>query len=89
MPILFWLFLLLFMDRVNIGNVRVIGLEKSLHMQGSDYAIALCTLLLSQIAFAVPSNLAMKRVRPSVWLSGLCFAWGEYFASSRRKYFLS
>jgi hypothetical protein len=81
-PILCWLYLLLFTDRVNIGNVRVIGLEASLHMHGSNYASALCILLVSQIVFAVPSNLAMKHVRPSTWLSGLCATWGEYSPST-------
>lgn len=36
-PILWLLFLCAFIDRINIGNARIQGLEKDLGMKGSDY----------------------------------------------------
>jgi len=36
-PILFLLFLCAFIDRINIGNARIQGLEKDLKMKGNDY----------------------------------------------------
>lgn len=36
-PILWLLFLCAFIDRINIGNARIQGLEKDLNMVGSDY----------------------------------------------------
>lgn len=36
-PILWLLFLCAFIDRINIGNARIQGLEKDLKMKGSDY----------------------------------------------------
>lgn len=36
-PILWLLFLCAFIDRINIGNARIQGLEKDLNMHGSDY----------------------------------------------------
>lgn len=36
-PILWLLFLCAFIDRINIGNARIQGLEKDLHMKGNDY----------------------------------------------------
>ncbi|KAJ6180849.1 hypothetical protein N7519_011310 [Penicillium mononematosum] len=59
-PILMFLFLLAFLDRINIGNARIQGLEKDLGMKGHDYNIAL-------FIFFVP---------PSWWLSGIMFCWG-------------
>jgi hypothetical protein len=35
------LFLLAFLDRVNIGNAKIQGMTQELHMQGNDYNIAL------------------------------------------------
>jgi hypothetical protein len=35
------LFLLAFLDRVNIGNAKIQGMTQDLHMQGNDYNIAL------------------------------------------------
>jgi hypothetical protein len=40
-PALFVLFLLAFLDRVNIGNAKIFGLEEELRMTGSQYSIGL------------------------------------------------
>jgi hypothetical protein len=39
-PPLAILFLLVFFDRVNIGNAKIQGMTKELHMEGQDYSIA-------------------------------------------------
>lgn len=36
-PILWLLFLCAFLDRINIGNARIQGMEADLGMKGSDY----------------------------------------------------
>lgn len=36
-PILWLLFLCAFIDRINIGNARIQGMESDLDMKGSDY----------------------------------------------------
>lgn len=40
-PPLFVLFLLAFLDRTNIGNAKIQGLEKGLNMSGDQYNMAL------------------------------------------------
>jgi len=40
-PPLLILFLLSFLDRVNIGNAKIQGMTEELHMVGQDYNIAL------------------------------------------------
>jgi hypothetical protein len=40
-PPLLVLFLLVFLDRLNIGNAKIQGMTKELHMFGQDYSIAL------------------------------------------------
>ena len=40
-PPLFVLFLMVFLDRVNIGNAKIQGLTTDLHMKGQQYNIAL------------------------------------------------
>ena len=76
-PILFLLLIFAFLDRINIGNARIMGLEKDLNMKGMDYNIALFTFFITYILFEVPSNIVLKKVRPSVWLSSLIMGWGE------------
>jgi hypothetical protein len=77
-PILFVIYLLAFLDRVNIGNAKIQGMIKDLHMNplGSDYNVALMIFFLPYILLEVPSNIIMKKIRPSLWLSGLMFFWG-------------
>ncbi|KAF1956727.1 MFS general substrate transporter [Byssothecium circinans] len=76
LPPLFILFLLAFIDRVSIGNAKIQGLEKDLHMSGSDYNIALFAFFPTYILFEIPSNLVLKKVAPSIWLSSIMLLWG-------------
>lgn len=41
LPILTMLWFLTFIDRVNIANAKVQKMEKTLHMKGNDYNVAL------------------------------------------------
>ena len=49
LPMLCIMYLLSFLDRVNIGNARIEGLEKELHMKGHDYNVALFVFFVSSI----------------------------------------
>lgn len=82
LPPLFILYFLSFLDRGNIGNARIQGLEKSLGMSGQDYSIALCIFFVPYVLFEVPSNLILKRLSPSKWLSILVTGWGQYIIIS-------
>ncbi|KAK7948646.1 uncharacterized protein PG986_009532 [Apiospora aurea] len=76
-PFLALLYLLSFLDRTNIGNARLAGLEKSLGMdpKSLDYNVALSVFFPWYVAAEIPSNLAMKRFRPSVWIPAIMVAW--------------
>lgn len=89
-PILALLFMLAFIDRINIGNARIQGLEKDLNMKGNDYNIALFVFFVPYILFEVPSNLILKKVAPSTWLSAIMFFWGmPSFQKSRSAQFVA
>lgn len=77
-PILTILYLLAFLDRINIGNARLQSLEKDLHMKGNDYNIALFIFFIPYILCEVPCNIIMKKLAPSTWISSIMFLWGEY-----------
>ncbi|KAF2033251.1 MFS general substrate transporter [Setomelanomma holmii] len=79
LPPLFVLFLLAFLDRTNIGNARIQGLTKDLDMVGEKagrYNVALFIFFVPYILFEVPSNLVLKRLAPSTWLSLIMVLWG-------------
>ncbi|KAK0658117.1 putative transporter [Lasiodiplodia hormozganensis] len=75
-PPLTTLFLLAFLDRTNIGNARIQGLTEELNMTGNDYNVALLVFFVPYILFEIPSNLILKRVAPSTWLSLIMVLWG-------------
>ncbi|KAF9732185.1 transporter C1002.16c-like protein 8 [Paraphaeosphaeria minitans] len=75
-PMLCWVYLMNFMDRVNIGNARLYGLEEDLGLVGSQYQIAVGILFVTYCLFETPSNLIIKRLQPARYLGGLLFAWG-------------
>jgi len=75
-PVLALLYLMSFLDRGNIGNARLAGLESDLGLVGNQYAWTLTIFFFSYAAFEVPSNLLLKRLRPSIWLPLIMVAWG-------------
>lgn len=81
LPPLFILYFLSFLDRGNIGNARIQGLEASLGMSGQDYSIALCIFFIPYVLFEVPSNLILKWLSPKTWLSILVTGWGQWTVS--------
>lgn len=76
-PPLFMLFLLAFLDRTNIGNANVQGLSTGLGLSGTEYNIALFIFFVPYILLEVPSNVILKKIAPSTWLSVIMVLWGE------------
>lgn len=75
-PMLAILYLLSFLDRGNIGNAKIQGMAKDLHLEGNEYNLCATIFFFTYAAFEVPSNLLLKRLRPSVWLPAIMVAWG-------------
>ncbi|KAI0428811.1 major facilitator superfamily domain-containing protein [Xylaria sp. FL1042] len=75
-PMLALLYLLSFLDRGNIGNAKIEGLQEDLHMTNDQYNLCLTVFFFAYAAFEVPSNLLLKRLRPSRWLPFIMVAWG-------------
>lgn len=67
-------------------------MTKDLDMEGSKagrYNIALFIFFIPYILFEVPSNLILKKLAPSTWLSLIMVLWGETAQESRLlKHFL-
>jgi hypothetical protein len=76
LPPLTVLFLMAFLDRTNIGNAKIQGLTEDLHMEAQDYNVALFVFFIPYILFEVPSNIILKKVAPSTWLSAIMVLWG-------------
>ncbi|KAI0959406.1 hypothetical protein AcW1_004236 [Taiwanofungus camphoratus] len=75
-PVLCILYLLAFLDRVNISNAAVFGLKTDLKLKGNEYNTALVVFFVPYVLFEIPSNALLKRFRPHVWLSLCMFLFG-------------
>ncbi|KAJ4203264.1 hypothetical protein NW767_005379 [Fusarium falciforme] len=75
-PFVALLYLLSFLDRTNIGNARLDTLEADLGMSGLMYNNALAVFFPFYVVAEIPSNMAMKRFRPWIWIPSMMVAWG-------------
>ncbi|EAW13621.1 putative transmembrane transporter [Aspergillus clavatus NRRL 1] len=65
-----------FLDRINLGNVAVLGILKELKMNGKDMALGMQIFFVPYIIADIPSNIILKKFSPSTWISILTFFWG-------------
>ncbi|KIM99148.1 hypothetical protein OIDMADRAFT_181575 [Oidiodendron maius Zn] len=75
-PPLFIMYILNYLDRNNIGNAKVAGMQTDLHLTSSDYSLALSIFFIGYLLLEVPSNMILSRTRPSLYLPSLMFVWG-------------
>ncbi|CAG7846391.1 Uncharacterized transporter C1039.04 [Serendipita indica DSM 11827] len=75
-PLVTILYLSNFIDRANIGNAKVAGLNTDLGLVGFQYNIGLSVFYVAYILVEVPSNLLLKRFGAKVWLSILVLSFG-------------
>ncbi|PSN62894.1 MFS general substrate transporter [Corynespora cassiicola Philippines] len=75
-PVVMLLYLLSFLDRVNIGNARLYGLEEDLGLNSNQFQVAVSILFVTYILSEVPSNLVLKKLRPSRWIAFITLSWG-------------
>ncbi|GMF60557.1 unnamed protein product [[Candida] boidinii] len=70
------LYFLAFLDRVNISNAKVYGIEKDLGLVGQQFNTALTVFFVPYIVFEVISNYCLKIVKPHIWLFFLILFFG-------------
>ncbi|KAI0748583.1 MFS general substrate transporter [Daedaleopsis nitida] len=75
-PALCMIYLLSFLDRVNISNAVIFGLTQDLDLGPHGYNVALLVFFVPYILFEIPSNALLKRFRPHVWMSLCMFLFG-------------
>ncbi|TVY53068.1 putative transporter, partial [Lachnellula suecica] len=77
MPFLCILYLLAFLDRVNIANARSFGLATDLKLtKDNEFNTALTIFFVPYVLFEIPSNVLLKKFSPRIWLSSCMFLFG-------------
>ncbi|KAJ4002442.1 MFS general substrate transporter [Lentinula boryana] len=77
-PWLAILYFLNFMDRGNIGNAKLYGMTTNIDHPITDtqYLIALTVYFFPYALLEPASNVILRRLKPSLWLSSLILCWG-------------
>ncbi|KAJ2919272.1 hypothetical protein MD484_g1132, partial [Candolleomyces efflorescens] len=76
LPWLTILYLFSFLDRGSIGNAKLYNLEEDLGLTDKQYLICLSMFFLPYALFEPASNVLLRRLSPSIWLSCMMFFWG-------------
>jgi len=76
LPVAAMFYFLSFLDRSNIGNARIAGMQKDLKMSDHDYSVALTVTYVPYIIAELPSNLFLKYVGPDRMLPTMVTLWG-------------
>lgn len=76
-PILGLLYSVAGLDRVNLSNARVAGMNKDLRFDiGDRYSIALLVFFITYFLFELPTTLLLRPIGPKYLLNGLAVSWG-------------
>ncbi|KAG5362320.1 putative transporter [Yarrowia sp. C11] len=75
-PTICLLYILAFLDRVNISNANVYGMSKDLGLKGNHFNVALAIFFVPYVVAEIPSNWLMKKTSPHVWLPGCMVLFG-------------
>lgn len=82
MPLSAGIYFLCYLDRSNIGNAKILNastgndLMTETGMTSYQYTIALMVFLVAYGVFEAPSNILLKKLRPSRWIAILMASWG-------------
>ncbi len=79
-PYLFTLYILAYLDRVNVGFAAV-DMKHDLNLTDTVYGIGAGIFFLGQGLFDLPSNLLLGKVGPRLWIARIMISWGVIAAS--------
>ncbi|KAE8330948.1 major facilitator superfamily domain-containing protein [Aspergillus sergii] len=75
-PWLSLLYLASFLDRTNIGNAKIDGLQEALNMTDGQYNASLTIFFVSYSIFEPLTNVLLKRTLPSIFIPTIIVLWG-------------
>src|SRR4051794_18797408 len=74
-PFLFVLYVVAWLDRVNVG-FAALQMNADLHFSNTAFGIGSGVFFLGYCIFEVPSNLILARLGARIWISRIMLTWG-------------
>ncbi|KAL1960550.1 hypothetical protein VTO42DRAFT_7129 [Malbranchea cinnamomea] len=64
-------------DRVNLPNARIAGMDEDLGLSiGNRYSLLSMIFFVPYVVFQFPSNIVIRKIGPMWWLPSIVFCWG-------------
>ena len=79
-PFMFVLYIVSFLDRVNVG-FAALQMNEDLGFSGTVYGLGAGIFFIGYFLFEVPSNLILERVGARVWIARIMITWGVISAA--------
>ncbi len=74
-PFLFLLYIVSYLDRVNVG-FAALQMNEALGFSARTYALGAGIFFAGYVAFEIPSNLVLARVGARLWIARIMITWG-------------
>ncbi|KAF1354183.1 major facilitator superfamily transporter [Lizonia empirigonia] len=74
-PMMVIIFLVAYLDRSNIGNAAIAGMNEDLDLVGNRLNVAVTLFYVTYIAFEVPASILLKKLRPSRLIPFFIIGW--------------
>src|SRR6266568_4220232 len=74
-PCIFLLYVVAFLDRVNIG-FAALTMNKELAITSQQYGLLSGIFFIGYFLFEIPSNLLMHKIGARIWISRILITWG-------------
>ncbi|KAE9575385.1 putative transporter [Colletotrichum fructicola] len=81
-PMMIICFLVAYLDRSNIGNAAIAGMNEDLNLTGNRLNVAVTVFYVTYITFEIPASLILKKARPSRLIPFFILAWGATVVGS-------
>lgn len=78
-PWLSLLYLAAFLDRTNVGNAKIEGLQQALHMTNNQYNATLTIFFVSYAIFEPLTNVLLKRTTPKYFITAIIIIWVSFY----------
>src|SRR5215469_18563849 len=74
-PFVFVLFMIAFLDRINIG-FAALTMNKELAVTSQQFGLVAGIFFFGYFVFEIPSNLLMHRIGARIWIARILISWG-------------
>jgi MFS transporter, ACS family, tartrate transporter len=75
LPFLFVLYVVAFIDRINIG-FAALTMNKELAVTSEQFGLIAGIFFIGYVLFEVPSNLLLHKIGARIWIARILFSWG-------------